>query len=225
MVQLRTTIGCGTAFTLSSHGALIGALLFYPFRLRNVELFSGLNELVLDNNSLGDDVEFPALPNLTTLSLNKNRFGAPRRPLVLTLATASFRPTVSRLSPDTRTPQLHRLSFHPLLTALRTGCRISDTEKFLAQIKKSYPKLRFMSLLGNEACPNELVLKDESDYQRYRYYVLYHLPHLKFLDSRSVTADEVGEASRVGQFMKVRSYSNGQCMSPTAAISTALDGL
>jgi hypothetical protein len=81
-----------------------------------------------------------------------------------------------------------------------------------------------MSLLGNEACPNELVLKDESDYQRYRYYVLYHLPHLKFLDSRSVTADEVGEASRVGQFMKVRSYSNGQCMSPTAAYRQHLMG-
>eukprot|EP00037_Helgoeca_nana_P006907 m.63160 g.63160 ORF g.63160 m.63160 type:complete len:271 (+) comp17759_c0_seq1:234-1046(+) len=141
--------------------------------LRNVELFSGLNELVLDNNSLGDDVEFPALPNLTTLSLNKNR--------------------------------------------------ISDTEKFLAQIKKSYPKLRFMSLLGNEACPNELVLKDESDYQRYRYYVLYHLPHLKFLDSRSVTADEVGEASRVGQFMKVISVTHDEMYAtesePAAAAS------
>eukprot|EP00035_Acanthoeca_spectabilis_P020829 m.434787 g.434787 ORF g.434787 m.434787 type:complete len:272 (+) comp17767_c0_seq1:231-1046(+) len=128
--------------------------------LRHVEQFKGLQELVLDNNSLGDDVDFPSLPGLTTLSLNKNR--------------------------------------------------ISDTEKFLGQVKKAYPKLRFLSLLGNEACPNELVLKDESDYQRYRYFVLYHLPHLKFLDSRAVTAEEVSEAARVGQFMKVVSVSHDE---------------
>jgi hypothetical protein len=36
----------------------------------------------------------------------------------------------------------------------------------MMQIKASYPNLSFLSLLGNEACPNELVLKDESDYQR-----------------------------------------------------------
>jgi hypothetical protein len=29
--------------------------------------------------------------------------------------------------------------------------------------------------------------KEEEDYQRYRYLVLFHLPHLKFLDSRPVT--------------------------------------
>mmetsp|Transcript_3133 Transcript_3133/g.7550 ORF Transcript_3133/g.7550 Transcript_3133/m.7550 type:complete len:267 (-) Transcript_3133:112-912(-) len=121
--------------------------------LQNVDRFRGLHELVLDNNSLGDDVEFPPLPDLHTLSLNKNR--------------------------------------------------ISDTEKFLKQIKAAYPKLRFLSLLGNKACPNELVLKDEQDYQRYRYFVLFHLPGLKFLDSRTVNKDEVTEASRVGEFMKV----------------------
>lgn len=32
------------------------------------------------------------------------------------------------------------------------------------------PSLRYLSLLGNEACPNQLVSpdKDEDDYQRYR---------------------------------------------------------
>eukprot|EP00038_Savillea_parva_P007516 m.170707 g.170707 ORF g.170707 m.170707 type:complete len:273 (+) comp13281_c0_seq1:302-1120(+) len=128
--------------------------------LRNVEQFQGLKELVLDNNNLGDDVEFPPIRDLTTLSLNKNS--------------------------------------------------ISDTEKFLTQVKASYPKLSFLSLLGNEACPNELVLKDESDYQRYRYFVLYHLPKLKFLDSRAVTREEVAEAKRVGQFMKVVTVSHDE---------------
>jgi hypothetical protein len=41
--------------------------------LRGVELFTSLQELVLDNNSLGDDVTFPAIKELSTLSLNKNQ--------------------------------------------------------------------------------------------------------------------------------------------------------
>ena len=45
--------------------------------------------------------------------------------------------------------------------------------------------------------------KDEEDYQRYRYYVIYRLPKLKFLDSNLVTAKERQEAQRVGQFMRV----------------------
>lgn len=33
------------------------------------------------------------------------------------------------------------------------------------------PSLQYLSLLGNEACPNQLVSpdKDEDDYQRYRF--------------------------------------------------------
>jgi len=121
--------------------------------LKHVEQFQSCEELVLDNNALGDDVVFPAIPGLLTLTLNKNR--------------------------------------------------IADTEKLLLEIKQCYPKLRFLSLLGNEACPNELVLKDEDDYKRYRYFVPYHLPGLKFLDSRATSAHELAEAQRVGQFMKV----------------------
>lgn len=62
----------------------------------------------------------------------------------------------------------------PYLTTLSLNKnQISDTEAFLKKIKSSYPRLTFLSLLGNTACPNELVLKDEDDYQRYRYFVLY----------------------------------------------------
>ncbi len=39
--------------------------------------------------------------------------------------------------------------------------------------------------------------------QLYRYYVLYKLPQLTFLDSRPVSSDERKEAKRVGQFMRV----------------------
>lgn len=41
--------------------------------LKNIELFRECEELILDNNSLGDDTVFPALPKLTILTLNKNR--------------------------------------------------------------------------------------------------------------------------------------------------------
>ena len=37
----------------------------------------------------------------------------------------------------------------------------------------------------------------------FRYFVLYKLPNLTFLDSRSVTETERKEAKRVGKFMKV----------------------
>ncbi|KAI1236426.1 hypothetical protein IHE44_0001718 [Lamprotornis superbus] len=61
------------------------------------------------------------------------------------------------------------------------------------------------SLLGNIACPNELVCqeKDEDDYQRYRYFVLHKLTNLKFLDTRKVTRREREEALIRGAFMKV----------------------
>ncbi len=65
-------------------------------------------------------------------------------------------------------------------------CSISS----LGQLQQ-YGKLTYLSLLGNSACPNELVAKDEEDYQRYRYYVIHSLPNIRFLDSRPVTT-EVG---------------------------------
>ncbi|KAG7511764.1 leucine-rich melanocyte differentiation-associated [Solea senegalensis] len=67
------------------------------------------------------------------------------------------------------------------------------------------PHLHTLTLLGNQACPNQLVSpdKDENDYQRYRYFVLHKLPQLKFLDTRRVTNMELTEAQERGAFMKV----------------------
>lgn len=41
--------------------------------LDGLEKFSQLEELVLDNNALDDDIKFPMLKNLHTVTLNKNR--------------------------------------------------------------------------------------------------------------------------------------------------------
>lgn len=47
---------------------------------------------------------------------------------------------------------------------------ITDIESLLDHVAEVAPSLEYLSLLGNEACPNELVSldKDEDDYQRYR---------------------------------------------------------
>uniref|UniRef100_A0A4W6DFR8 Leucine-rich melanocyte differentiation-associated protein n=1 Tax=Lates calcarifer TaxID=8187 RepID=A0A4W6DFR8_LATCA len=126
--------------------------------LAGLKMFTELEELVVDNNLLGNDLRLPRLPNLHTLTLNKNQI--------------SFQTN------------------HPAL---------------LEHLADVTPSLEYLSLLGNEACPNQLVSpdKDEDDYQRYRYFVLHKLPQLKFLDTRKVTRKEVMEAQARGAFMKV----------------------
>ncbi|ETE64024.1 hypothetical protein L345_10209, partial [Ophiophagus hannah] len=82
---------------------------------------------------------------------------------------------------------------------------ITDLEGLLDHLAEVAPSLEFLSLLGNSACPNELVCKDkdEGDYQRYRHFVLHKLNNLKFLDSRKVSRKEREEAILRGAFMKV----------------------
>ncbi|XP_075073183.1 leucine-rich melanocyte differentiation-associated protein isoform X2 [Mixophyes fleayi] len=83
--------------------------------------------------------------------------------------------------------------------------QISELDYLLDSLALSAPALEYLALLGNQACPNELVSteKDENDYQRYRYFVLNKLPKLKFLDTRQVTNKEREVASSRGAFMKV----------------------
>uniref|UniRef100_A0A8C7YWK1 Leucine-rich melanocyte differentiation-associated protein n=1 Tax=Oryzias sinensis TaxID=183150 RepID=A0A8C7YWK1_9TELE len=123
--------------------------------LAGLKMFTELEELVADNNLLGNDLQLPRLPNLHTLTLNKNQ--------------------------------------------------LTDIEALLEHLADVTPSLKYLSLLGNEACPNQLVSpdKDEDDYQRYRYFVLHKLPQLKFLDTRKVTKMELMEARARGAFMKV----------------------
>ncbi|XP_069044986.1 leucine-rich melanocyte differentiation-associated protein isoform X1 [Lepisosteus oculatus] len=140
--------------------------------LEGLKAFTELEELIVDNNLLGNDLWLPRLPRLHTLTLNKNQ--------------------------------------------------ISDIESLLDHLAEVTPSLEYLSLLGNEACPNELVSldKDEDDYQRYRYFVLHKLPHLKFLDTRKVTRRELEEAQARGAFMKVvkpaykEDSSDSSCASP-----------
>ncbi|XP_047680768.1 leucine-rich melanocyte differentiation-associated protein isoform X2 [Prionailurus viverrinus] len=123
--------------------------------LEGLSAFGSLEELILDNNLLGNDLVLPGLPRLHTLTLNKNQ--------------------------------------------------ITDLESLLDHLAEVTPALEYLSLLGNVACPNELISleKDEEDYKRYRCFVLHKLPNLKFLDARKVTRKEREEALVRGSFMKV----------------------
>uniref|UniRef100_A0A8C1CBL7 Leucine rich melanocyte differentiation associated n=1 Tax=Cyprinus carpio carpio TaxID=630221 RepID=A0A8C1CBL7_CYPCA len=128
--------------------------------LTGLKAFSQLEELIVDNNLLGNDLRLPRLPRLHTLTFNKNQ-----------------------------------ISF-----------------ALLDHLAEVTPALEYLSLLGNEACPNQLVSmdKDEDDYQRYRYFVLHKLTKLKFLDTRRVTQWERSEAEARGAFMKVVKLKNDQ---------------
>jgi len=55
------------------------------------------------------------------------------------------------------------------LTSAPRG-HFTDIEALLEHLVEVTPALEYLSLLGNEACPNQLVSmdKDEDDYQRYR---------------------------------------------------------
>ncbi|XP_025028897.1 leucine-rich melanocyte differentiation-associated protein [Python bivittatus] len=104
------------------------------------------------------------------------------------------------LQNDLRLPNLPHLH-----TLMLNKNQITELEGLLDHLAEVAPSLEFLSLLGNSACPNELVCKDkdEGDYQRYRYFVLHKLTNLKFLDSRKVSSKEREEAILRGAFMKV----------------------
>ncbi|KAL0268908.1 UNVERIFIED_CONTAM: hypothetical protein PYX00_010689 [Menopon gallinae] len=123
--------------------------------LQGIENFIHLKELILDNNSLSDNITIPKMETLHTLSINKNK--------------------------------------------------ICNLELFLQKVQDSIPSIRYLSLLGNKACPNQLsdMNKDDEDYKRYRYYVINRLPRLQFLDSTPVTTEEKEEAQRRGHLMRI----------------------
>jgi len=101
--------------------------------------------------------------------------------------------------------QLQSQQKWPALKALQTLCvngnNIDDLRLFMDGVSSSFPNLTYLSMLKNPACPNYFMGKDSEDYQRYRYYVLYRMKHIKFLDSSAVTPAERKEAARVGQYM------------------------
>uniref|UniRef100_A0A674BBQ9 Uncharacterized protein n=1 Tax=Salmo trutta TaxID=8032 RepID=A0A674BBQ9_SALTR len=62
------------SLSLSLSVSLCLSLSLYHCRsLAGLKAFTGLEELVVDNNLLGNDLQLPRLPTLHTLTLNKNQ--------------------------------------------------------------------------------------------------------------------------------------------------------
>lgn len=82
--------------------------------------------------------------------------------------------------------------------------KVSDLGRLLDQVSERLPNLRYLSLLGNKACPDQLTREDanERDYRNYRLYVLHRLPKLRFLDSTAVRRSEVREAKKRGMLWR-----------------------
>ncbi len=49
--------------------------------------------------------------------------------------------------------------------------RIENIQSLIEKISKAFPNMTYLSLMGNQACPNQLIdeSKDEYDYSKYRY--------------------------------------------------------
>ena len=66
-----------------------------------------------------------------------------------------------------------------------------DLRQLLQRLQVSCPKLTFLSLIGNGACPNGLIYGASAvEYARYRREVAAALPTLQFLDSSAVSATD-----------------------------------
>ncbi|XP_054654034.1 leucine-rich melanocyte differentiation-associated protein isoform X1 [Dunckerocampus dactyliophorus] len=135
--------------------------------LAGLTMFTELEELVVDNNLLGNDLRLPGLPNLHTLTLNKNK--------------------------------------------------LTDIEALLEHLADVTPSLEYLSLLGNEACPNQLVSldKDEDDYQRYS---RPEKPHLRTTLCPTLLYPEDPETLRT-----IKASSPSAATSTTANIPKATD--
>eukprot|EP01100_Stratorugosa_tubuloviscum_P001850 TRINITY_DN1420_c0_g4_i1.p1 TRINITY_DN1420_c0_g4~~TRINITY_DN1420_c0_g4_i1.p1 ORF type:complete len:245 (-),score=96.08 TRINITY_DN1420_c0_g4_i1:138-872(-) len=94
-------------------------------------------------------------------------------------------------------------SLRNLTTLSVNDNQIDDLVTFIGCVSVAFPKINFLSMLKNRACPNFFFEKETNDYQKYRYYVLSKIPKLRYLDSTPVSEAERKEAARVGHLMVV----------------------
>ncbi|CAD5114540.1 unnamed protein product [Dimorphilus gyrociliatus] len=95
----------------------------------------------------------------------------------------------------------------PRLDSLRTIClnknNLDDLNAFLDEIADKLSGLTYLSLLGNPICPTLQRESEDDDILRYRCYVLYKLPSLKFLDSSPVKITELQRSHTHGEFYRI----------------------
>mmetsp|Transcript_23610 Transcript_23610/g.34333 ORF Transcript_23610/g.34333 Transcript_23610/m.34333 type:complete len:249 (-) Transcript_23610:99-845(-) len=79
---------------------------------------------------------------------------------------------------------------------------VSDLPVFMDNLMQCFPRLAYLSMMRNPACPGlmDLITPDLEACRLYRLYVLYRAPQLRALDSTEVTQQELQEAKLRGQF-------------------------
>nr|CAB3226504.1 leucine-rich repeat-containing protein C10orf11-like [Phallusia mammillata] len=87
----------------------------------------------------------------------------------------------------------------PLKTLTLNNNHISELEEFLEKLLAAFPRLTYVSLLGNEACPSDVLNPKctKELYHQYRCIVAYKIPTLKFLDFKNVTDIERAVGYRI----------------------------
>lgn len=75
--------------------------------------------------------------------------------------------------------------------------KICELFPFIRNLNKSFPNLKYLSLMGNVAAPSYLNGGTFYEYLQYRLFVISWFPDLLHLDDRSVTDDQRHEAHRL----------------------------
>jgi len=86
----------------------------------------------------------------------------------------------------------------PTLTTLWVNNnKISNLIQFVDQLAITSPNIKYLSMLGNEACPNYMNGSTLKQYNDYRYYVLSRLKYITHIDSAPITQEERLEAQKI----------------------------
>ncbi|XP_078070159.1 leucine-rich melanocyte differentiation-associated protein [Mustelus asterias] len=129
-----------------------------------------LEELDLSHNCLDENLsQLGELKKLTTLILDGNNF-------------------TSHV----------KFAYMPSLTTLWINKnKITNLAIFIAEIAKSLPRIRILSMMNNGAAPSYFNGGSLQDYMDYRHYVVSQIPTLKVLDDKEIMLEERMEAERI----------------------------
>lgn len=110
---------------------------------------------------------------------------------------------------DTIFPKLPHLH-----TLMINKNRFQDIHQLVDQLRQAYPSLTYLSLLGNEACPYQILSNDspasddtfsqyyrDEEYRRYRHLLIFRIPTLKFLDAQEISSNERRIAMQLGDIL------------------------
>lgn len=152
---------------------------------KNINKFTTLFELILDNNNLEDEhLKFALNLRLKTLSLNKNKL---KNLYTLISSIKICFPNLEYLS----------LIGNPLCPGPFSGSRcFGYVQVEPAAVKEASIGIDELILSGQDFSTCSGSSLSDFNHQKYRHFIIYHLPNLRFLDSIKITPKERDEALR-----------------------------